>query len=643
MKEIRINRLRLENFKCHESLTIEFGGKDTSVFGDNATGKTSIYDGLTWLLFGKDSHGNGEKNIDIKPLDSQGNVKDHQAITAVEAEFEVDGETTTFRRTFHEIWKTKRGCAEATYTGNESEYAVDGVPCKKQNFDDKIKAMVPEDVFRLLTSVSHFASDIKWQQRRAVLFDMTGTLTDREIMEKDGRFTPLAEAMGKLDLSDFKVKVASQRKGYLGVQNDTPVRINECNRTIEEISGIDFQDAHKKEEEIRGAIEGIRKSMTDLEHNDALRAAQMDLRENKMDLQEIERQNQEYRRNQDNGSSKVKELKGLIAIADGRISGDRRFLQAAEQSVQAHDAEIKHLRDKWVEENGKAFAGGICPTCGQPLPFPQLQQASADFEKKKQAKLAELQEKAGHAKEAQENAQSEIQRWTEDIAKTEKALQDYQKQLEEAESGSKPVEDMPGYAETKGVVQRSIDQLQEEINRLMDQGGEEKIKLREEFDAANEQLRFVQKVLAKEGMKEQAEARIETLKAEAKKATEVLQNLDQLAFLIEEFTRFKASFVESSVNDMFMLTRFRMFREQANGGLEERCDVVYDGVPYTGLSTAQQINIGIDIINSLSRHYGVRVPLFVDNAESVTRLEDGKMQTIRLVVSEDDKEIRYEN
>ena len=68
MKEIKINRLVLENFKCHAFLNLCFEGESRSIYGDNATGKTSVYDALVWALFGKDSTGNGEKNIDIKPL-----------------------------------------------------------------------------------------------------------------------------------------------------------------------------------------------------------------------------------------------------------------------------------------------------------------------------------------------------------------------------------------------------------------------------------------------------------------------------------------------------------------------------------------------------------------------------------------------
>lgn len=116
-------------------------------------------------------------------------------------------------------------------------------------------------------------------------------------------------------------------------------------------------------------------------------------------------------------------------------------------------------------------------------------------------------------------------------------------------------------------------------------------------------------------------------------------------FLIDEYSRYKTQFVEDSINGMFRIARFRLFREQANGGVEDRCDVVYEGVPYININSGAKINVGIDIINTLSRAYGVTVPLFVDNAESVTNLERSDCQIIRLVVSENDKKLRcdYEN
>ena len=140
--ELRLKRLHLENFKCHKALTIDFGGRSTSIYGDNATGKTSIYDGLTWLLFGKDSLGNGEKSLEIKPLRPDGSVEDHEAVTEVEAVFLADGEEVRLKRSFRELWTTRRGSTEPVYEGNTSEYFVDGVPCRANTYKAKVGELV---------------------------------------------------------------------------------------------------------------------------------------------------------------------------------------------------------------------------------------------------------------------------------------------------------------------------------------------------------------------------------------------------------------------------------------------------------------------------------------------------------------------
>ncbi|MBE6707570.1 MAG: hypothetical protein E7577_08050, partial [Ruminococcaceae bacterium] len=44
MSYIKIKRLALENFKCHRNLVLDFNGGNASIYGDNATGKTSVYD-----------------------------------------------------------------------------------------------------------------------------------------------------------------------------------------------------------------------------------------------------------------------------------------------------------------------------------------------------------------------------------------------------------------------------------------------------------------------------------------------------------------------------------------------------------------------------------------------------------------------
>ena len=118
MREIKILTLSLRNFKGCETLTLDFGGQSASIYGDNATGKTTIYDALTWLLFGKDSRGRGD--FEIKPLGPDNKVKDHAAVTSVEAALLTDGIETRLKKTYFEKWSTKRGSATETYDGNTS-------------------------------------------------------------------------------------------------------------------------------------------------------------------------------------------------------------------------------------------------------------------------------------------------------------------------------------------------------------------------------------------------------------------------------------------------------------------------------------------------------------------------------------------
>lgn len=640
MKKIRINRLTLENFKCHDHLNLVFHGESASIFGDNATGKTSIYDALTWLLFGKDSAGNGEKNIDIKPLDPSGQVRDHQAITAVEAELDVDGEVMTLRRTCREIWSTKRGSSEAVYDGNTSDYFVDGVPQKKNAFDAKIKELVPEEVFRLLTSVSYFSSDMKWQDRRATLFDIAGTLTDKEIMASNEQFQNLLDSMGKLSLPEYKAKLLSQRKGLTGIRDDTPTRISECQKTLEEIQGIDFVEAREQEQALSDQQTELSRKLIAWENSNVLSDLQLKLREAKLERDTLESQNRVHRQNQSAGVPDTQAMAKTIASERMRLETLMTLTDGVRKEIDSYQKDIAAGREEWIRVNGEAFTGGICPTCGQALPFEQLQQATQSFDERKKQRLQGILEKGNQAKESCSTAQQRLEELETEIRDREGQIQALVEQLEAVKSSTVVVTDLPEYAEQMQAIQEKCSSLQAEIQRVMQDNAKEQNAIRVQLTAVNDQLRLVRGVIAKESVKERTMDRIAQLKADAKNAAEALEAIEKMLYQMEEFTRFKARFVEDGINSLFCLATFRLFREQANGGLEERCDVVYKGVPYMGLNNGAKINVGIDIINTLSRHYGVTVPLFVDNAEAVTRLLDCDAQVIRLVVSEEDKELR---
>ena len=638
MTEIKIKRLRLENFKCHRSLNMDFMGGDASIYGDNATGKTSIYDALTWLLFGKDSSGNGEKNIEIKPLDASGEVRDHDAITEVEAALQVNGEEVTLRRTYQEVWTTRRGSSEAVYSGNTSEYYIDGVPCKKNAFQDKVNELVSEDTFRMLTSVSYFAKDISWQERRAVLFQVAGVQDDADILATNDAFLPLVENMGRLSLEDYKKKLLSEKKGLVGARTEIPARISECEKTIADVKQLDFAQAKAEYAALQAKQEAVAEQIVAMENNSAADQKRLEIREAQLELSQLESENKAYRASQTAGVPNVKELQRNVTALNVKLESKARTLAAAQDSLPGYEEQINASRKRWISLNGEIFSGGSCPTCGQDLPAAQRKAAEDAFEAQKKARLREIEQAANGYKEAKADAEKRIAELKAEVVEQEQAFANAVKQLEEA-ANVEPV-DMEDYAKNAHFLQLRINALSGELADILNETASVREKLRREKDELSTQMAEQSAVINKESLLDYSRNRVEQLREDAKKTAEKLEAIERMLFLMDEYSRYKTGFVEDTINSMFRIARFRLFREQANGGVEDRCDVVLDGVPYISVNNGAKINLGIDIINTLSEAYGVRVPLFVDNAESVTKLEASSSQIIRLVVSENDKELR---
>ena len=645
MQNIKIKRLSLENFKCHRNLALDFEGGNASIYGNNATGKTSIYDALTWLLFGKDSHGNGEKNIEIKPLGENGEVRDHNAITAVEAVLLVNGEETTLRRTYQEVWTTKRGRGEATYDGNTSEYYIDGVPVKKYAFTEAVDALVSEDTFRMLTSVSHFAEGISWQERREVLFRVANVLSDREIMMTDEKFFPLLDGMGKLSVDDYKKKLLAEKRGFVGAKTEIPARISECQKTIEDVEGMDFDAARAKIATLSAEKAAFESELLSIERNTAAEGKRMEIREVQLELFALENENKEYRTQQLLGKPDTAAMRRNLARLQAQHAAKMRTLDAEKTYVAQLDNDIASARERWITVNGETFSGGSCPTCGQALPAAQLKAAADAFAAHKAQRLREIEQTANANKEARAAAWERIASAESEIADLESEVTKESGVITDAENHVVAVTDMPGYSEKREVIQRRIDALNGELADIMTDSTSARSKLLGQISEIKQEIESWSVYLGKESLLEYSRKRVEELQEDARNAAAKLDAIEEMLFLIDEYSRYKTQFVEDSINGMFRIARFRLFREQANGGVEDRCDATYEGIPHINLNSGAKINVGIDIINTLSLAYGVTVPLFVDNAESVTALESCVGQVIRLVVSENDKELRvnYEN
>ena len=640
MKEIKLISLELNNFKSFKQIKINFNGNSTNIYGANGTGKTTIYDSIMWLLFSKDSQGNGDKSIEIKPIGEGGKVKDHDAITSVEAVFSVDGEEITLKRTLQEVWTTRRGFSELVYTGNTSDYYIDAVPVKRNAFLEKVDEIVDEHTFRLLTDVRCFAEKMDWQERRAVLFEAAGIASDREIMALDVRFLPLLEAMGKLEIEDYKKKLLADKRGHVGKKDEIPARISECERTIGDIRGIDFDTARGEVERLSAEADAINAEIIALEHDSAAESKRLEVREAQLALDALEAKNSAYRASQTTGVVDIGVLRTKVTDLRSQQSMKETRIKMCEGQIEGYDRDIAASRERWIAVNSEKFTAAACPTCGQALPASQLKAAQDSFDAQKARRLREIEQTANARKEARGQTEERIAELREEYFAIGEEISGIVAQIGAAEANTVTVIDLADYESKKTQLNHDIAMLQGELADIMTGKGEIKSKLMDKLSSVRSEITKKREILSKEALLEYSQERVKELKEEARRAAEQLDGIESMLFLIDEYSRYKTQFVEDNVNGMFRIARFRLFREQANGGIAECCDATYNDIPYINVNYAAKINLGIDIINTLSVIYGVRVPLFIDNAESVTTLEPSLSQTIRLVVSENDKELR---
>lgn len=638
---IKLISMHMENFKCHKSLTVDFGGEDTSIYGDNATGKTSIYDAFCWLLFGKDSAGNGEKNIDIKPLNENGEVADHEAVTEVEAVLLADGEERSLKRTYREIWSTKRGSSEASYDGNTSDYYVDGVPCKQNAYKAAVAELVDEDTFRLLTTVNYFPEVMPWAKRRETLFSLFGAESDREILARSQQFRPLLEAMGKLELADFKKILAQRKKGYTLDRNELPARISECEKTIADLEGLDFEGAAEQLEVLTGRKNAIMAELLAIRQNTAVQSKRLEVRESQMALDSLEAENRRYRMEQETQKPNVAALERELRQNEGYLASAKRQLERLGLEKSRCEKAIEASREQWKKKHAERYDGSeMCPTCGQRLPTETVNAAVRAWADRQKAAMDGLVADSQRYKENLAQYLQEEKELVADIQGYEKQIQALEDRIAAAQSQAAAVKDIDGYQEQRAAAKAKITQKEAELEAIEKQADSTTTGLRTRQQEIDWEIEKQTAILGKKSALEYAQGRIEELRKNAKDAAAALSEVEKLLYLADEFSRFKAGALEDGINHHFKLANFRLFREQANGGVEERCDVTYDGVPYTGLNNGMKINVGIDIIDTLSAAYGVSVPLFIDNAESVTNLNHCGCQVIRLVVSENDKELK---
>lgn len=593
MKQIKLLRLTLQNFKGIKDFSFEPGAKSVTVTGQNGAGKTSLADGLNWLLFDKGSQ--GKTDFQIKPLRDGKEV--HCLETKVDAIVEVDGEPMSITKEYKEIWRKKRGSKDKEFDGHTTDYFIDDVPLKKSEFQQRIASICDEVTFRLLTSITHFNA-MPWQVRRNIVLEVCGDVSMPDVIGKNPRLDGLPGILGKLGIDNFKEKTKSQRRKANQRLEELPVRIDEAEKSKPELPGLtmgldhlrkDLKEAQDKRATLlAGDTKHLRDKIAELEKQ----------------MKAIEDQNAKKRMEEGHAIESIKQQRDDIGNKKDKLEREDECLEA---EIEKNKEKLDELRAEYSEIVSEEWQGdGICATCGQTLPESMIEQAKANFNNSKAERKAANQKKgktlAQKNKELQEIKSGLVDR----VVVLDQEIDVLNKELEnwprvETESTALIISQI-------AEIQEKIDSaatpdtkaIDAEIKRL-----ENNIEEAEQRKAAMSQIASIEK-------------RIEELTAEQKDLAALIEKYDKHIYLCEEYTKARVSMLESLVADKFAPYSFKMFEQQINGGISDTCELLKDGKPYSALSTGEKIAAGLHVIEVLSEHYGISAPVFIDNSESLT-------------------------
>lgn len=630
---MKLTKLELLNFKGLKSFTINLNG-DVVIRGDNATGKTTVFDSVCWLLFGKDSLDRAD--FEIKTLD--GGEPIHKVNHEVTGTFTLDeGGTVELKRVYREKYSSPRG-GEVTLTGHTTDYFVDGVPKKEKEYKEIVSSLVDESIFKLITNPLYFNETYSWQNRRKLLFEMCGDIDDISVINSRDDLRRLAELLEGRTVDDHRKVVAAKKTAINKELDMIPVRIDEAMRNKPEIASdkaklirdIETLSAGIDEVEKQKAI--IQNGFSSTEKESKIRdiKRQLEVQSSKV-LSDYHKQKQRLRDEYEDSLTKLK----MVEVDRDRCADRRDELN---KEIERESKRIATLQSEFDTFNAQQFNKESCPTCGQALPTDKQAVLEAEFNTNKSKKLEEwkgLIESAVKLKENYEEQQeimvSKIDNLTTEVSQYSDA---YNVKFKEYESYSEPnLEDDPIYADLKAQL------FLLEIDDEPGADTEELTKLDEELSSMKSKKADLETELNKFKLIDDIDHRILELENQQQKLVAEKNALDEASFLMDEFIKAKINMLEENINSRFKLARFKMFNVMLNGNIEECCETTYKGVPYRSMNNAARINVGLDIINALTSYFKVNAPVFIDNAEAVTEFVPVNSQTIKLIVDESEPQL----
>lgn len=574
--DFKIDKIKIQNFRCFDDFETTLWNK-TIVRGSNEAGKTSLATAILWVLTGKDAEGNS--TFEIVP-----NGKYRIVSPSVEIDGMIDDTPVTLKREYK---------AKFTRDKQFSDYAtvtyINGIETGVKKFQEWVTDKIcDEQVFKILSNTKTFAEDcpkgqkeLLWQaQRRLLMSLITEQKTDKQICEESDDFSPLREPMKRFD----------------SVSQYLTLLKKELSETQKSIDAFDIKISQQEKNiiQVDGSEEEIEKQLAEL----------------KAKASALMKENEQYKASQNiaNSNQIQAEIEKLNGVKNNLIGTYNENMKLYSATKARYESEAEHAKQE-VEQalkNVKVYMEAleklkaskpktVCETCGNKLKKEQVEEAQKRLQeriKNGQGKTAAENNRAMLAKKKYEEMSSKTKTLLQPVYPAQvKVVDDNIKSLTERLLKAVVIEDMPEYQETFESYQKQADALKEKYAEIK----------------------------AYKKRNEEAQKEIESIENEHKENVKKLSQTQMLIDCCKEFISRRCKELEEKINSLFDDVSFELFeKNKSNDEVKETCVIRYRGIKYQDLSYSTKIIACLDIVKAFQKHYNVKVPCVIDNAESIT-------------------------
>lgn len=649
MKKYILKSLHFQNYKQFADLEVEFGEKETVISGDNGTGKSSIYDGFMWLLTGKDVL--DRKDYEIKRLVNGVSIPKVE-VSVAGILMSDSGEEIKLKRQFVERWGSDKGDAEEKFKGNKTITTFNDIPMNVSEYENRIKELIDPAIFKMITNPLFFAN-MPWEQQREQLFQIAGCLTDDQIAERNDSYRKLLDRISGKSLRDYRREIVSKINKAKEALKETQPRIDQEYKMMPE--EVDFDLIESEIEVKKQRLADIENAMYSKSEAANLKYKEIQKKQSSLNVLRSDRQQIVFKANMDererinksnmefkNTELMIQRLEMEKKSITDQIEKYRKSIEAYQNYIKEDETTSEKLRQQWYDENEIEYSGDVdCHYCGQHLPDHMIDNARKIFQDSKANKLNSITTKGIGIGENIAESKKRIEEIKILIIQEQKKLDNcndelkYRNQELEKKAYVKPEEVDPNTIPEYVEISQKIKALEDEIKNFNPELVDDS-ELKSQKAEINAEIDVLKAKLHNRTIINDKKAEIKRLETEAKIISQNIADLQKIEITINEFTKVKINDMESRINGLFSFVTFRLFTYTIEDNTEnETCIPLVDGVPFPAANTAGQLNAGLDIINALSRHYGVIAPIFLDNRESVNEIIDTDAQIINLKVSQD--------